>query len=484
MEAAMWGGGVLGLAAAGVGLMCYRRVPPNRALVVYGRTLLGLQNMKRVSTGGGAFVIPVLQSSSWLSFTPMPLEVSLRGALSLEKIRLDVPSVFTVAIGKDESVLDNATVRLLDLSVDDVRLQAEEIILGQLRQVVATLTIEQINQDRQRFMDEISDHCSTELNKIGLELLNVNITNIDDNDGVIKAMGRNAAAKAVEKANVEVAIAEKQGAIGVNKELTEKESTNAALDKDREIAVREAHTSEAIRVAALKADQQAGENESAVVVAESESSRRVREANARQSYLIKDNEVLEAEAMSAARAQDAIAVRVEAEKRVELEAPAKAMKAQLVVEAEAAAEQKRIDAQAEADAVLLVATARARGEYEMLNRKAEGLGDIVKAVGGGQVAFQLLMLEHMDKLAETSAKAISNIKFDKVVVWDGGGGGGADGKPGHSSATAGFIRSLASSLPPATDMLKEVAGVEMPKHWASLEQQGAGEMKGKEEESK
>ena len=186
--------------------------------------------------------------------------------------------------------------------------------------------------------------------------------------------------------------------------------------------------------------------------------------------------MLEAEAMAAARAQDAIAVRVEAEKRVELEAPAKAMKAQLVVEAEAAAEQKRIDAQAEADAVLLVATARAKGEYEMLNRKAEGLGDIVKAVGGGQVAFQLLMLEHMDKLAETSAKAISNIKFDKVVVWDGGG----DGKNGSSpSATAGFIRSLASSLPPATDMLKEVAGVEMPKHWASLE-----EMKGKEEAGK
>ena len=178
-------------------------MPPNRALVVYGRNVLN-QNYKRTFTGGGAFVIPVLQSSSWLSFTPMPLEVGLKGALSLEKIRLDVPSVFTVAIGKEESVLDNATVRLLDLSTSDVRLQAEEIILGQLRQVVATLTIEEINQDRQRFMDEISDHCSTELKKIGLELLNVNITNIDDNDGVIKAMGRNAAAKAVEKANVEV----------------------------------------------------------------------------------------------------------------------------------------------------------------------------------------------------------------------------------------------------------------------------------------
>ena len=261
-------GGLAGVAAVGlsaVGLMCYRRVPPNKALVVYGRSLIG-QNMKQTYTGGGAFVLPVLQASSQLSFTPMPLEVNLKGALSLEKIRLDVPSVFTIAVGKEEAVLDNATVRLLDLKTNEIRLQAEEIILGQLRQVVATLTIEEINQDRQRFMDEISDHCSTELKKIGIELLNVNITNIDDHDGVIIAMGRNAAAKAVEKANVEVAVAEKNGAIGVNRELTEKESTNAVLNREREVAVREAHTAEAVRLAALAAEQQAGENESAVVI--------------------------------------------------------------------------------------------------------------------------------------------------------------------------------------------------------------------------
>merc|ERR1712125_138130 len=152
------------------------------------------------------------------------------------------------------------------------------------------------------------------------------------------------------------------------------------------------------------------------------------------------------------------------EKRVELEAPAKAQKAELIVQAEAQAEQKRVAAKAEADAIFAVAEARARGEYEMLARKAAGLGEICKSTGGSQAAFQLMMLEHLDKLAETSATAISNIKFDKIVVWDGAGSG-TDGK---SSATSNFVRSLAGALPPAADVLKEVAGVDMPKYFGTL----------------
>jgi len=444
-------------------VMCYKKVPPNQVLCVYGRSL-AFQNMQKTYTGGGCCVWPILQSCSWMSLTPMPLEVSLKGALSLEKIRLDVPSVFTVAIGKEDKILEAASVRLLNLTREEIRLQAEEIILGQLRQVVATLTIEEINQDRQKFMDEITSHCSSELGKVGLELLNVNITNIEDHDGVIKAMGRNASSKAVEKANVEVAIAEKNGAIGVNREKTEKESTNAVLDKDRQVAVQEAKTTESIQIAELRAKQLQGENMSLVTMAQSDSSRRIQEAQARQEYAIKDQSVLEAEALAAAQAQEAIAKRVEMEKRVELEAPAKAQKAELIVQAEAQAEQRRVSAKAEADAIFVIAEAQARGEYEMLSRKATGLGEICKSTGSSQAAFQLMMLEHLDKLAETSATAVSNIKFDKIVVWDGGGGG-TDGK---SSATSNFVRSLAGSLPPTFDILREVAGVDMPQYFGSL----------------
>ena len=126
--------------------------------------------------------------------------------------------------------------------------------------------------------------------------------------------------------------------------------------------------------------------------------------------------------------------------------------------------------------------AEAKGHYELLDKKAQGLGALVavrppsflpttgalrcsarvrvcsQGCGGSDAAFQLLMLEHVDTIAETSAKAISNIKFDKVTVWDTGAGAG-----NGSSTTADFIRSLTQSLPPTMEVIEKVAGVDLPK---------------------
>src|SRR5205085_11381244 len=130
------------------------------------------------------------------------------------------------------------------------------------------------------------------------------------------------------------------------------------------------------------------------------------------------------------------AEKIEAERRAAVEAPAKAEKARIVVEAEAEAEKRRLEAQGEASAIFAKLEAEARGQYEILAKKGEGLERIISACGGAQQAFQLMMLEHLDKLAETSAKAISNIKFDKVVVWENGG---SDGR----SNTADFLHKMA-----------------------------------------
>jgi flotillin len=102
--------------------------------------------------------------------------------------------------------------------------------------------------------------------------------------------------------------------------------------------------------------------------------------------------------------------------------------------------------------------AEAKGHFELLDKKAQGLEALVTGCGGADAAFKLLMLEHVDKIAETSAKAISNIKFDKVTVWDTTAGNG-----NGSSATADFIRSLTQSLPPTMEVIEKVAGVDLPK---------------------
>src|SRR5262249_58900034 len=98
-------------------------------------------------------------------------------------------------------------------------------------------------------------------------------------------------------------------------------------------------------------------------------------------------------------------------------------KARIIVEAEAEAEKRRIEAEGAAKATFAKLEAEAKGQYEILAKKGEGLQRIIEACGGSQQAFQLLMLEHLDALAQASAKAVSNIKFDKVVVWEHGGNG-------------------------------------------------------------
>jgi flotillin len=156
---------------------------------------------------------------------------------------------------------------------------------------------------------------------------------------------------------------------------------------------------------------------------------------------------------------------VEAERRAEVEAPAKAEKARTIVEAEAEAEKRRIGAEAEAAAIFMKLEAQARGEYEILAKKGEALKQVVEACGGAQQAFQLLMLEHLDTLAETSAKAISNVKFDKVVVWDGGGANGG---------TSGFLQNMSRTLPPMMNVLRDIAGVELPSFLGTLQPEANG----------
>ena len=120
----------------------------------------------------------------------------------------------------------------------------------------------------------------------------------------------------------------------------------------------------------------------------------------------------------------------------------------------------------EASAIYARLEAEARGHYEILAKKGEGLKCIVEACGGAQQAFQLMMLEHLDHLADASAKAISNIKFDKVVVWENGGQNGR-------SNTADFLHKMAGTLPPMLNVMRDIGGIEVPESLASLVGDGA-----------
>jgi flotillin len=475
----------------------YKRCPSNRILVIYGKT--GRGQSSRPLHGGGAFVWPLIQSYDFLDLEPLQIEIPLEGALSSENIRVSVPSVFTVAIGTDEEGMNNAAVRLLGLDTPAIVKQAEDIIFGQLRQVIASMAIQEINRDRDVFLEKVQSALEPELKKIGLVLINVNIRDIKDESGYIEAIGRKAASTAIQQAEIDVAEQNKRGAIGVAEAERERAISVANAEKVRDIGTKEAERERAVRLAdldrdksigeqAAKYEQEAqlrdkeremrvrvaeanakavsGENKSKAEIAATNAELRVKEAQAyelgEKRFREAQAAVLEAQYRAEARAAAAQGEKVEAETRATLEATSKAEKAKTIVDAEAQATQRKIEAEGEAAAIYAKLEAEARGQYEMLAKKAAGLKLIVDSCGGSQQAFQMLMLEHLDHLSETAAKAISNVKFDKVVVWDGQGG--ANG----GNAAANFIRGLGTAIPPVMQIMKDVGGVEMPEYFGKL----------------
>jgi flotillin len=429
----------------------------------------------------------------------MKIDIPLKGALSAENIRVNVPSVFTIAIGTEPAPMQNAAIRLLGLLPQAIMKQAEDIIFGQLRQVIASMRIEDINRDRDKFLASIQKSLEPELEKIGLVLINVNITDITDESGYIEAIGRKAASEAVQQALIDVAEQVKKGSIGVASADREKAIEVANAKKLQEIGTKDAEREQTVKVAELTKDRTVGErtaafeqeaqikererqmriavadanakavtgeNQAKALIAATNSELRVKEATAFQTGETKYREaqaaVNEAQYYAEAKAAQAFATKVEQEKRAELEAVAKAAKAKQIVDAEAQAEKTRIEANGQAAATFARLEAQAKGEYEILAKKGEGLKRIVEACGGAQPAFQLMMLEHLQALATTAATAISNIKFDKVIVWDSGNGTNGNG------GASGFLNSLARSIPPMMNVMQDLGGVKMPEFFGKV----------------
>lgn len=419
----------------------YRRCPSDKILVVYGSTF-GRSSAKCVH-GGGTFVWPVIQDYAYLSLTPIGIDANLTNALSRQNIRVDVPCRFTVGISTESESMLAAAERLLGLQSSQIQEMARDILFGQLRLVIATMSIEELNSDRDKFLEAITANVEVELKKIGLRLINVNVTDIKDESGYIEALGQEAAAKAINEAKVRVAEQEKVGEIG------------------RAEAVRETR----IRTAEANAQAVQGENEAKITIANSDANRREREAEA-QRKAIAAEKVAQAQALEEAyaaeqKAEDARADRDRASQNANVIVAQEIEKRRLVIAAEAEAEQKRVNAKGEADAIFAKMEAEAKGLYEILTKQADGYDRMIKAAGGDATkAYTLLLLEKLPELVKTQVDAIKGINIDKVTVWDGGAGN-ANGQ----TSTANFLSGLMKSVPPLNDLFDQ-AGMALPEYLA------------------
>lgn len=421
----------------------YRKCPSDKILVIYGKVGSDKNGQARSAKcvhGGAAFIMPIIQSYQFMDLTPISINVDLKNALSKQNIRVDVPSRFTVGISTEPGIMQNAAERLIGLRMNEIQELAKDIIFGQLRLVVATMEIEEINNDRDKFLVAVSNNVEIELKKIGLRLINVNVTDINDESGYIEALGKEAAAKAINDAKKSV----------------------AEKDRDGEIGQANAQRDQRIQVAAANALAIKGENESKIEVAQSEALRREKEAESMRLATA-------AEAVQAAKAkEEAYIAQQQAEQtRAALETAtqqadvivkAKIAKEQAEIEAEAKAEVARRTAKGEADALFAKMEAQARGAQEILVKQADGMRELVNAAGGNaDSAIKLILANNMEELMKIQVEAIKNIKIDKVTVWDGGSKG-ENGK----TATADFISGIMKAVPPMGEMFNQ-AGMELPK---------------------
>jgi flotillin len=417
----------------------------------------------------------------------------LVNALSKQNIRVNVPSRFTIGVSTEPGIMQNAAERLLGLAQSNIQELAQEIIFGQLRLVVASMDIEEINSDRDKFLTNISQSVESELKKVGLKLINVNITDIVDESGYIEALGKEAAAHAINAARKSVAEKTRDGSIGEANAQQDERTQVAQLYAKAKIGEANASQEERTKIASAMAEAKIGEananqnervqtanavalakigeaeanaraidgeNTAFISIAESDTLRREKEAEAEKSAnaaeKVQAAKALEEAYAAEKEAENARASRDRATKYADIVIPAEIAKAKVEIDAEAQAENIRRIAKGEADAILMKKQAEANGLFEILTKQAAGFDQIVKAAGNdSKNAAMLLIADKLPELVRIQAEAIKNIKIDKITVWENGGG--KDGK----SSTSNFISGMYKSVPPLQEMFN-MAGMQLP----------------------
>ncbi len=465
----------------------YKRCPSDKILVVYGKT--GGQQSSKCYAGGAKLVWPVIQDYKYLDLTPLSIDVNLQDALSKQNIRVSVPSQFTVGISTKPDLMQAAAERLLGQTRSDISRLAHDIIMGQMRLVIANMDIEELNTDRDKFVHSVYDHVGAELHKIGLDLINVNVTDIHDESGYISALGKEAAAKAINDAKIKVANEVKIGSIGEAQAVQEQRIKVAEANTQAEIGEANAEQEQRVQVAGANSRAEIGEADALqsqrIQVAEANSKAEIGEADARanategknsaaikiaNSDAARDIEMAEAQRKATAarkvasakaleeayKAEEAAEVARGLKEKAKREADevviADIEKQKAVIAAQAEAQTQKEIAEGEAAAILAKFKAQAEGTEELLRKQAEGFSKLVEAAGGSaKDAVGFLLIDKLTELASIQVEAIKEVDIDKVVVYDNGSGKGV----------GNFVQGLYSMMPQLNDFLNQ-AGMSLP----------------------
>ena len=206
-----------------IGLMSrYRRCASDEILVVFGKA--GKKSVTDPATGknetvvlpskiihgGGTFVFPIIQDWKKMSLKPIQIQTSVSG-VSSQMISVSIPVTLTTGIGTTDELMQNAASRFLTARPDEISEQIRDILIGEMRSLMATMTIEEINADRVKFLGKAKENIEAELNKVGFCIININNADITDNANYIRNLGKKAATKAEAQALADIAEEKKKG---------------------------------------------------------------------------------------------------------------------------------------------------------------------------------------------------------------------------------------------------------------------------------
>ncbi len=320
------------------------------------------------------------------------------------------------------------------------------------------MKIDDINRDRQAFMAKVSEAVAVELEKIGLAVINVNIKDIEDESGFLKALGRKAASEAINQAEIDVSEQDRRGKIGVAERQRDQRKAVAAANADAVIGEQSAARDQRQQVATLDAQAVQAETAANAQKATYVAGQKVVEAEARSkaesAARSADGQIRVAEQMAQKLAEEAKALREAARLKAEVIVPAEASRNQVVIQSDAEKQLKTLVAEGEANAILVKMKAEAEGTKAVLDAKAAGYGNLIKAAAQDpQAATTLLVIEKLADVASIQAEAIKNLPLEKVIVWDGGG------KDGGGLGDLG--RRLVGVLPPM-HQIAQMVGLELP----------------------
>ncbi len=435
----------------------WRKVPQDKALVITGLR-------KRVISGGGGFVVPLLERTDTISLENMKIEVRTQGALTEQGVDIIADGVAVLKVKSDkESIL--AAVEQFNTGSEKQTIQviqsiAKDVLEGKLREIISKLTVEEIYKDREKFASQVQEVAALDLAEMGLEIKAFTIRDISDVNGYLEALGK----KRISEVKRDAQIAEAEAARESKIKIAE---ANRLGEEARLVA--ETHISEASKEKELKVQSYRKEQETSRAIAdlayEIEANKVKKEVTETQMQVEiikkqKEIELAEQEATRKERELDATVLKIADAEKYKKEKGADAIKYSTIADAQARAENIRLEGTAKADAKRLEGMA----EVDITREKGKAEADVIREKGKAEAEAMMKKAEAfklyndaavtqmiIDKLPEI-AKAVSEplSKTEKIVVIDSGsGGGGAKGAAKISS----YVTDIISSLPETVEAL-------------------------------